>query len=47
MYANLDTRLLARVMRVVTSEEFAVIVDAIVQAVENRQARPACQVNRD
>ena len=47
VYANLDTRLLARVMQVITPEEFAVIVDAIVQAVENRQERPGCQLNRN
>jgi len=47
VYASLDTRLLARVMRVITPEEFAVIVDAIAQAVENRQESPACQLERN
>ena len=47
VYANLDTRLLARVMQVITPEEFAVIVDAIAQAVENRQKSPACQLDRN
>ncbi|HFD80038.1 MAG TPA: hypothetical protein ENK05_06560 [Gammaproteobacteria bacterium] len=43
VYANLDSRLLARVMTVIEPREFAVIVDAIVEAVENRVDRPACQ----
>ncbi|MFQ5642263.1 MAG: hypothetical protein ACE5FQ_01040 [Thiogranum sp.] len=42
VYATLDSDLLARVMKSVTPEEFALIVDAIVQAVENRQESPAC-----
>jgi len=42
VYANLDSGLLARVMRVISPEELALIVDAIVKAVENRQVHPAC-----
>jgi len=43
VYADLDSQLLARIMRVITPEEFAVIVDAIAKAVENRQEQPGCQ----
>ena len=43
VYADLDSQLLARVMQVITPGEFAVIVDAIAKAVENRQEQPACQ----
>ncbi len=45
VYADLDSQLLARIMQVITPGEFAVIVDAIAKAVENRQEQPGCQRN--
>ena len=46
-YADIDPRLLGRVMGAITPEEFATIVDAIVTAVENPQDRTFCQRQRD
>ena len=46
-YADIDPRLLGRVMGAITPEEFAIIVDAIVTAVENPQDRSYCQRERD
>ena len=46
-YADIDPKLLGRVMECVTPEEFATIVDAIVSAVENPQGRSYCQRQRD
>lgn len=46
-YADIDPKLLAKVMGVITPEEFAIIVDAIVSAVENPQDRSFCQRQRD
>jgi hypothetical protein len=45
-YADIDPKLLGRVMGCVTPEEFAAIVDAIVTAVENRQEQTYCQRQR-
>jgi len=46
-YADIDPKLLGRVMGAITPEEFAIIVDAIVTAVENPQDRSYCQRQRD
>lgn len=46
-YADIDPGLLGRVMGAITPEEFAVIVDAIVTAVENPQVRTFCQRQND
>lgn len=46
-YADIDPKLLGRVMGAITPEEFAIIVDAIVTAVENPQRRTFCQRERD
>jgi hypothetical protein len=46
-YADIDPELLGRVMGAITPEEFAIIVDAIVTAVENPQDRSFCQRQRD
>ena len=46
-YADIDPRLLGKVMGAITSEEFATIVDAIVTAVENPQDRTFCQRQRN
>jgi hypothetical protein len=46
-YADIDPKLLGRVMGCVTAEEFATIVDAIVTAVENPQEQSYCQRQRD
>ena len=46
-YADIDPKLLGRVMGCVTPEEFATIVDAIVTAVENPQGQTYCQRQRD
>jgi len=46
-YADIDPKLLGRVMGAITPEEFATIVDAIVTAVENPQERSFCQRQRD
>lgn len=46
-YADIDPKLLGRVMGAITAEEFATIVDAIVTAVETPQDRTFCQRQRD
>ena len=46
-YADIEPMLLGRVMGAITPEEFAIIVDAIVTAVENPQDRTHCQRQRD
>lgn len=45
-YADIDPKLLGRLMGCISSEEFAVIVDAIVTAVENPQDQTFCQRQR-
>ncbi len=47
VYAQVDPRLLGRVMEVLTPEEFGQIVNAIVDAVENPDQRTFCQRMRD
>ena len=46
-HADIDPKLLGRIMGCVTPEEFNTIVDAIVNAVENPQERTYCQRQRD
>lgn len=46
-YADIDPKLLGRVMGAISAEEFATIVDAIVTAVESPQHRTYCQRQRD
>lgn len=46
-YADVDPKLLGKVMQSVTPEEFSIIVDAIVTAVEHPQGRSYCQRQRD
>jgi len=46
-YARVDPVLLARIMEVVTPEEFNSVVNAIVEAVENPDTRSPCQRLRD
>lgn len=45
-YADVDPRLVARVMECVSPEEFTIIVDAIVTAVETPQELTYCQRQR-
>jgi hypothetical protein len=45
-YADIDPKLMGRMMGCVTAEEFATIVDAIVSAVENPQEQTYCQRQR-
>ncbi len=45
-YADIDPKLLGRVMETVTPKEFATIVDTIVTAVENPQEQTFCQRQR-
>jgi hypothetical protein len=45
-YADIDPKLLGRVMESVTPEEFATIVDAIATAVENPEEQTYCQRQR-
>lgn len=47
VYADVDSRLLARVMEVLTAEEFGQLVNAIVDAVEEPDSRSLCQRGRD
>jgi len=47
VYAQVDPALLARVMSVLTPEEFGEVVNAIVDAVENPDPRTMCQRMRD
>jgi hypothetical protein len=46
-YADIDPKLMGRVLGCVTPEEFTTIVDAIVTAVENPQEQTYCQRQRD
>jgi hypothetical protein len=46
VYAQVDPALLARIMGVLTPEEFGQVVEAIVDAVENPDARTLCQRTR-
>ncbi|MCK4708502.1 MAG: hypothetical protein KAU21_07780 [Gammaproteobacteria bacterium] len=46
-YADIDPKLMGRVISAITPEEFATIVDAIVTAVENPQDQTYCQRQRD
>ena len=46
-YADIDPKLLGRVMGCITPEEFATIVDAIVTAVEHPQSQSYCQRQRE
>ena len=46
-YADVDPKLLGRVMECISPEEFATIVDAIATAVEKPQERSYCQRQRD
>jgi rubrerythrin len=46
-YADVDSRLLAKVVSVITPEEFAQIVTAIADAVENPQPKTFCQRMRE
>ena len=43
VYAQVDPALLARIMKVLTPEEFGEVVNAIVDAVENPDTRTMCQ----
>ncbi|RMG38794.1 MAG: hypothetical protein D6720_00650 [Gammaproteobacteria bacterium] len=47
VYAQVDPRLLGRIMEVVSPEEFNSVVNAIVEAVENPDSRSLCQRMRD
>jgi hypothetical protein len=42
VYARVDPELLGRIMAVLTPQEFGDVVNAIVDAVENPDARPLC-----
>lgn len=46
-YADVDAKLMGRLLGCVTAEEFATIVDAIVSAVENPQQQTYCQRQRN
>ena len=43
VYADVDSQLLARVMSVISPQEFTLLVDAIVGAVEDREGSTYCQ----
>jgi len=43
VYAQVDPLLLGRIMEVLTPQEFGELVNAIVDAVENPDARPLCR----
>lgn len=47
VYAQVDPRLLGRIMEVLSPEEFNEVVNAIVDAVENPDSRSLCQRMRD
>lgn len=47
VYADVDPRLLGRIMEILTPEEFGQVVNAIVDAVENPDTRTFCQRMRD
>lgn len=46
-YADIDPKLLGRVMQCISPEEFATIVSAIATAVEHPEERSYCQRQRD
>ncbi len=46
-YAKVDTKLLSKIMQVLTPEELAEVVHAIVDAVENPDERSLCQRMRE
>ena len=46
-YADVDSKLLAKVVSVISPEEFAEIVSAIADAVENPQPKTFCQRMRE
>ncbi|MDH5425165.1 MAG: hypothetical protein OEY29_09240 [Gammaproteobacteria bacterium] len=46
-YADIDPKLMGRVISAISPEEFATIVDAIVTAVENPQEQTYCQRQRE
>lgn len=46
-YADIDTRLMGRIMGVLSPEEFGEVVEAIANAVEDPQERSYCQRLRD
>jgi len=43
VYANVDGHLLAKIMSVLTAEEFGQVVESIVEAVEEPDNRPLCK----
>jgi hypothetical protein len=47
VYAQVDPRLLGRIMEVLTPEEFNEVVNAIAEAVEHPDTRSMCQRMRD
>ena len=47
VYAQVDPRLLGRIMEVLSPEEFNEVVVAIVEAIENPDTRSLCQRMRD
>ena len=47
VYAQVNPELLGRIMTVVTPDEFNTVVNAIVEAVENPDARTPCQQIRE
>lgn len=47
VYAQVDPRLLGKVMEVLTAQEFGAIVDAVVEAVENPDERSICRRAED
>lgn len=46
-YADIDAKLLGRIMGVLSPQEFSTVVEAIVEAVEDPQERSYCQRLRD
>jgi hypothetical protein len=46
-YADIDPKLMGRIIGVITPEEFATVVDAIVTAVESPQGQTYCQRQRE
>jgi hypothetical protein len=47
VYADVDPRLLARIMSVLSAEEFGEVVNAVVEAIENPDTRSFCERMRD
>lgn len=47
VYADVDPRVMARIMEVISAEEFGDVVNAIVDAVEEPDTRTFCQRMRD